>query len=155
MKLGDILLIKYKYDPISWLIRKLTKSKWNHCAIAINSISLLDYRGKSLQINPLRRYLNKRLYKVKLVRLKGISEPKANKIIDYIVNSGVKGGYFNFLLTILLIALGYKGKLPRNTCSGLIAEAFHYNGYIFAYTEDYNITPEDINRRTKDVSNEL
>jgi len=158
MKKGDILLVKYKYDPIGWIIRKVTKSNWNHACWVIDNCHVLEVRCGSVNNNHINRYLNKRFYEVKLVRIKGIKKEYMKLAIDYGMTLIKPGNYFTWLWTIVLIGFGYTGILPRHICSGLIAESLSVIDYYFRKDKspDY-ITPEDINngKRVYNVSNDL
>ncbi len=151
LQIGDILLVKYKYCLLSWLIRKLTKSNWNHCALVIHNNNILEYRGRKLELNHITKYIRKKGYEVKLLRFEGLSEKDKYNLwlMSYLIYPYIcKGGYLKLLLTLFLLSIGYKGKLPRKTCSGLIAELFEQIGYYINLKKDSSrVTPEDINKR--------
>ena len=73
MKAGDILLVKTKYEPISWIIRKVTKSNYNHVCIAFNNKLLINIRAKGIEITPLKKYKNNLIYEYKLTTAYDIS----------------------------------------------------------------------------------
>lgn len=163
MKEGDILLIKSKRCPISWLIRKFIKSNFNHVAWALDNKTLLEVKSvKGIVSTPVKYYKNKFLYRTKLLRIKNISKYRLQKALHYAVIESATNedkGYFKFLLNLLLLARKQEN-LSKPTCSGFIAEALNYVGWHF--TEDkhkhpFEITPEDINqsRRVKEVSSEF
>jgi len=152
MQTGDILLIHTKWCPISWLIRKLTKSNWNHCALVFYD-KLLDFRGHKLEYNNFSKYKNKFWYRIKLIRLQELTDKqKENLTYSALVVSYLeKQGYLRFLLTLFLLIINYKGKLPRNICSGCIVKIFELTG-IHIYWKKYSrITPEDLNKIGKEI----
>ncbi len=145
MKAGDILLIKRKYDPIGWIIRWVTNSKYNHACLAISKKHIMDIRAKTIEeIVYKERYLNDK-FEVKLVRLEELKPFDELLIIRYITNQKKRYTYLSWLISIILIFFGQKPLRP--TCSGLIAEAFAITGFHFNfYKKPYEISPEDINK---------
>lgn len=159
MKKGDILLISNRFDFIGYLIRKVIKSEWNHVAWAINDTHLIEVIGRGIIICPLTKYINKR-YRIKLVRIVGLKEEPLNQALHFALGCLRKYSYWNWVKTFTLLVFGYKGKLPRMVCSGLIALALSKIGWYFR--KDINplkITPADISQtkkmRLKKVSYEL
>jgi hypothetical protein len=144
MKAGDILLVKTKYDPISWLIRKVTNSNYNHACIAFNGKILINIRAKGMELINVNKYKLSKYHECKLLRMEKFDKRKINNVLSYLLLHDFKRFYIYWLWQGLMFLIAKKPL--KNSCSGLIAEAFHYNGHIFSYTDDYNITPEDINR---------
>ena len=159
MKLFDILLIKTKYCPISWLIRKYTHSEWNHCAFILDNKTIIDCKSIGIKIRPLKVYLNK-FYKLKLIRLNGLTKKNKRKMKYHLIfiKPLLKVNYFRFLITLWLIFINYKGKLPTYTCSGFIAICLKKIGYYIRLDKKISrITPEDINQKkgAKNVTKSL
>ena len=156
MKAGDILLVKTKYEPISWIIRKVTKSNYNHVCIAFNNKLLINIRAKGMEITPLKKYKNNLIYEYKLLRMKGITKEEINKLLANLMLKNFKRSYLTWLIKGIEFVI--MKKTFKNTCSGLIAQAFQSVGYYFRLDkEPYEITPEDINKRRlmKEVTEEL
>ena len=145
MKLGDIILVKYKLDPVALVIRIVTGSQWNHVAWALGSHSLIESTGKGIIIRPLSKYRSKWLYRTKILTLKEIS-PKDLKVALSQATTRKqqeKWAYMKLIYTMISILLGFKGN--RLTCSGFIAKALSTVGWHFLINKNpYEITPEDI-----------
>lgn len=150
MKEGDILLVSNRFDPIGFLIKKATKSKWNHVAWALSKDKLLEVKSiKGIVTTPAKHYKNKFLYRTKLLRIKKISEYRLKKAIYYAIMESLTDenkGYFKFLLNLISIARKEKHDLPKRTCSNFVAEALAYVGWQFTDIKKAEyIIPEDIN----------
>lgn len=157
MKKGDILLIKCFWDfPIGWLIRKGTKGNFNHVAWIIDKDTIMELKAKGKRITPLKKYLNKYLYKCKLVRLT-IDKDKLNQAINRAKKAQFNYPYTSALINFILIKLKITKQLPRLSCSGFIAYYLAQIGFYFNGEETWFITPKDIeiSKKVKDVSNEL
>ena len=145
MKRGDLLLVKYKFDPIGWLIRKVTNGNFNHVAWVISKKQLMEIKGKGVSINSIRKYDNKFLYETKLLRIKDLEPKKIMKAITYAISLKLKRKRFTLWKTFILLFLNSKGKLPTLTCSGIIAESLSKVNWFFSeYKSPRIITPEDI-----------
>jgi len=145
MRKGDLILVHRKFDFVSWVIRKMTKSYWNHVAICIDSNHVLEVRGHRIQASPIRKYIyNERVYECKVVRCKRLQPNDIKKAISYMIDKQEKG-YFKWLIACIMTFLNLKKELPRHTCSGLIAEAFETVGFYFKKSvKSSRITPSDI-----------
>lgn len=146
MKRGDILLIDYRRDPISWYIKRLTHSKFNHVAFVIDNERVVEARGKGIMISPIKRYKNKFFFRMKAVRPK-LDYKRLSKAVDYaIMQAGNKSSYFKFLYTLFSLKHHYFTTPRHKTCSGMIAEVLHAVGFRFRTDKNpLQITPEDIN----------
>lgn len=155
---GDILLVKYRFDPVGWIIRRFTHCQYNHVAWALNDHELIELRAKGRVITPLKKYLNKSFYKCKLVRIKDIDNYKLNKALERASKTIFDYPYSNAIINFILVKLQITKKQFRLSCSGFIAyflktEAnFYFNG-----KRTFFITPADIekSKKVEDVSNEL
>ncbi len=147
MKKGDILLVHHKLDPVAWLIRKVTKSHWNHVAWAIDSHFLIEARGCAIDTCSIKKYLNWK-YNVKLIRLKKVTKEQFKEAIRYISQFKGKRSYYGYIKTILKMLCFKNDAFIRNiTCSGLISKGLDMGGYNFIppHRKKPNlITPEDI-----------
>ena len=158
MKRGDILLLHYKIDPIGYFIRFMTRGRWNHVGVAINETEIIEYRATRMRIRPVSKFKNKFLYSYKLVR----HTTATAKQIDFVINKmrqyNTIRPYFAMLLTFMLLFFGYRGKLPRHTCSGVIAIEFAKKGIFFdSHKSPYLIFPKDLSNSKEviDVSSEF
>jgi len=151
-KIGYILLIKYKYCPIGWLIRKITHSNWNHVAWILNDKLVLEIRNGGIKITPIKRYNNK-FFETKIIKLLKIKDEDIKYILlDEIIKKKIKSYKLPIFFTMLGVLL--KIKNLRYTCSSYIASLLSKYGFYFI--KDKNplyITPEDINtsKNVKDV----
>lgn len=151
---GDLLLIKHKFDPVGWLIRKATDGNFNHIAWVINKKQIIEVQGKGASINSIRKYSNKFLYETKVLRIKDIKPEKLIEAIAYAISLKLKRKRWTLWKTFLLLFLDSKKELPTLTCSGTIAESLSKVNWFFdKRKKPRNITPEDIARcrRLKEV----
>lgn len=159
MKKGDILLVRSKLDPVAWLIRKVTKSHWNHVAWAVDTHFLIEARGRAIDKCSIKKYLNWR-YEVKLIRLKKVTKDQFKEGIEYVSQFQGKRKYLSYLKTILrMMFMEDDSRFGVLTCSGLIARGLEEAGYFFLPSHSNNpylITPEDISKvSSQNVSYEL
>lgn len=145
----DILLVHNKYDPMAWLIRKYTHSEWNHCCFILNEHEIIDCKSTGIKIRPIKRYLNKYLYKTKLMRLEGITQQDKANMYYYIsiLVPVIKTNYFKFLKTLYFLYKHNDRLLPSFTCSGFISTCLSLSTGIIIKLgkKDGRTTPEDIN----------
>jgi len=156
MKTGDILLIKGKYEIVSWIIRKVIKIDYNHVAWIINSKEIIEATGGGIFIRKINRYSNKFFFKTKILRLKGINTKKLKILLKSIKRKTKKSHYLLLWITYIMLLLKLKIKYPRMTCSGFIACHLSKIGFYFDKRKSpKNITPADIlkSRRTYEISN--
>lgn len=146
MRRGDIILVNYRFDPISWYIKQITHSQWNHVAFVIDNEKIVEGRGNGIVISSIKRYENKFFFKMKIVRPK-FDYKKINKAVDYaIMQAGKESNYFKFLYALLSLKHRYFIKPSHKTCSGMIAEVLDIIGFRFRNDKKpLQITPEDIN----------
>ena len=155
MKKGDILLINYKFDPIAYLIKLVTKSKWNHVAWALNEFMLIEVTGKGIKINPISKYLHSPLYNLKLIRLKDLSKSKIKKVSKRLLAQRGKIHYWKFFLSYFLVGFGLK-PLVKN-CSNFIFFEMRKEGYSIGKRNQKFINPEDFNsyKYATDITEEI
>lgn len=155
MRKGDILLVDYRLDPVGYLIKSYTKSKYNHVAWALNSFVLIEATGKGIKITPLSKYLHSSLYHIKLIRLTDISKAKIKKISEKLVAQRCKIPYWKFFISYFLVLFGLT-PLCRN-CSNFIYCTLKEEGYSIGKRNKRFINPEDFNsyKNAVDVTDEL
>ncbi len=157
MKPGDILLVKFRFDLVGFLIRRATKSKFNHVALAISDSQIIEGRGRGIIIVPSIRYINSPLYKTKLIRIKKLRKDQIKKIVNYAKSQIGKSSYLKWLICILMLACGNRKPRKRKTCSGFIADCFYQISIKFRGDKlPHEITPADIAEYggTKNVTQE-
>lgn len=157
IRCGDILLIKYRLDPIGFLIRLFSHCQWNHVAWFINDHELVELKATKKVITPLKRYLNKWLYKIKLVRPIYISKISLKQAITFAKSKNLHYSYLSIILAFILVKFNLSKYLQRPTCSGFIALCLYTVYWKFNDKNTALITPKDIemSKIVKDVSYEL
>jgi cell wall-associated NlpC family hydrolase len=155
IKRGDILLVHTKGSLISWLIRKFTKSYWNHVGIFVSKDNqwpkwviealgegivarpfeikyvkvIRGDRGKVLQINPSKKF------RIAIVRVKDLSYEQRKQISNKAYQWALEERRYDYLLLIIGMILhlltfrilkpGWLNIKTRFICSELIATAFN------------------------------
>lgn len=143
-KCGDILLIKTKYCLISWLVRKLTKSEFNHCALVLDKDNILDPTSNRITIKSINSYSNKLFYKRKFIKIANLNYDEKMNIINTasLVTNDFKFEWHKFIISLYRI---YKKKYPLVlTCSSFISKILIQNCHISLPKKYYLITPEDL-----------
>jgi len=157
MKRGDIILFYYKYDPIAWLIRLTTHSKWNHIGIMLHGTVILDLRATKRRTAHIRRFLHSPIYKLKLLRIKNLTHEAQERIIANIDAQPKVRIYYKLLWKFLLMFFGIPSNICNN-CAEVIAKPLREEGFDICPGKDVRlITPEDFNKSdlVEDVSGEL
>ena len=155
IKRGDILLVHTKRSLISWLIRKFTKSYWNHVGLFVSKDNQwpkwviealgegivgrpfeLKYvkvirgnRGKVIEINPSKKF------RVAIIRVKDLTYEQRKKICNKAYQWALEERRYDYLLLIIGMVLhlltfrilkpGWLNIKTRFICSELIATAFN------------------------------
>jgi uncharacterized protein YycO len=145
LKRGDIILVHYNFDLAGWLIRLYTHSYWNHASWVMDSKHLIESKRKGIIISPINKYNNNFLFKTKIVRIKKISNIKLNKAIRLAVQQRKITPYWKQIITFTFLLFDYEGRLPKPTCSGLIAQCLYKVGIKFCSKRPSRVTPADIN----------
>lgn len=145
MKPGDILLVKFRFDLVGLLIRRVTKSDFNHVALAISDTNIIEGRGRGIIIVPSLRYINNPMYKTKLIRIRNLNKDKIKKVVNYAKTQVGKSNYLKWVICILMLACGNRKPMKRKTCSGFIADCFEQIDIKFRGDKlSHEITPADI-----------
>lgn len=153
MRKGDILLVKYRFDPVGFIVCQVTKSNWNHVAWVLNDHTLIEATTNGIKEIPLKKYSSKWFFQTKLVRIPRLSQYKLNKAMQLALREKKTGSYFKLLCTFFCILFNKTTNMPRLTCSGLIAQCLNEVGWVFTSVKNpVLITPEDINKGTKEVN---
>ena len=134
IKLGDILLAR-NYGLLGWLIRKYTKSKYNHICIYIGNNLLLDTNFFGLKYRLLSDY-DKIPHKI--IRVKNISKPLTIKICKYARK--LKGRYSILSLFRLPNKVG-----ESYNCSQMVNCIYAKFGIVLS-DKFIKVTPADIER---------
>lgn len=154
MKQGDILLLYHRIDPFAWILRWLTKGRYNHIAWAINDHEIIECVGKGIVITSLEKFLTWR-WDLKLIRLKGLSKEKIKRITKRLINKQCKYNYIDYLINFIIMIL--RRRTHRTTCSNLVSYELIKENYYVTKKNFKIIVPEDFNifKHGIDVTNEL
>jgi len=146
MKRGDLILLYYKYDPIGWLIRLKTKSKWNHIGVALNETHMIDLRATKLRITHVEDFLKSSIYKIKLLRIPNLTEEAKEHLITTLEAQPAKRIYWKMLWKFFLLFFNTPSDICIS-CSEIIVKALKEKNIDLVPGKDVRlITPEDINR---------
>lgn len=141
---SHILLIKYKYDPFSWLIRKTTKSYWNHVAWILNNKLIINTGFRGLEIIP-DKFSNSLNFITQKLYIKDLTKEQEIKIVTYLLSQYPKSTFLQKFLMFISILNNYNYNFTAITCSGFIAKAIATCGLYFKNNKNIKfITPEDI-----------
>jgi len=152
---GTLILVRNK-GIVSYLIRKLTNSYWNHVGIIENEDTVIESTfGRGVARTDLIDFLNDSKAKkleFALYKIKDITEEQADTMVKFISQRvGHKYDFFQFISLFFMLIL----KITRRSepmdytskwlCSELIAECAYQAGIKFHKNIDPdNITPGDI-----------
>jgi hypothetical protein len=145
-KIGHILLIHYKYDPVAWLIRFKTKSFWNHVAWIWDDRTILECKKSGIRLTWDDVYNNKKLYITKRIKIIDLTPEKEEIINRFLINYPKKVNLLKRMISFLMLAFNSDKDLLELTCSGFIAIGCAKAGiYFHLNKKPSHITPEDIN----------
>lgn len=153
-KKGNIILINYRFDFISWLIRKICISKWNHAAFMINDEELIEVtKIGGLTITKVKKYYWKLLYIIEFFDT-NLCEKEINEVINYALYLKKNKPNTNWFINGILVLLNKPYKMTGYTCSGFVATCFSKIGFYFnKYKNPKVIFPEDIYQYFKNINN--
>jgi len=157
-QIGDILLIRYKIDPLGWIIQWFINSRWNHSTFIIDEKYLFDCTSAGNKVKPIKKYQKKFLYEIKLIRFVTLTDEEKVRIYKKVIelSSFKKPGDPLFVLALIQVAL--KKKPIINVCSGTVAYFFKSIGINLVKNKPYYlVSPEDLNqlKDSIDVTHEL
>lgn len=141
---GDIILFYYKYDPIAWLIRTFTKSKWNHIGVALHGTVILDLRATKKRTAHIKRFKS-HIYKLKVLRIKNATREVKEAIIANINAQPKIRIWRRMLWKFFLMFFGIPSNICKN-CTEVIAQPMREHGYDICPDKDVRLfSPEDFN----------
>jgi hypothetical protein len=157
MHQGDILLTSYHFDPLSCIIRMGTKSQWSHISWILNKKEAISAHGTGVRIEKIKKFKNKFLYTVKVIRLKHLSSKQIRIVSRKLCKQQNHYNYFKFVLNLFHLLFTHKRKYNIPTCAFLIASELMRVGYYIKKNNLKYIVPEDFNRskRSRDITNEF
>jgi len=146
MKRGDIILFRYNFEPIAWYIRIMCRSKWNHVGMALNETIILDLRATKKRTTHIKRFKNKKIYRLKVLRVKNLTREAQEHTIDMINAQPKVRIWRKMLIKFFLMFFG----IPSNicySCTEIIVKPLKEKGFDLCPKKDVRlVTPEDINR---------
>ena len=143
LQTGDIILLRTRLYPLSWFIRYMSESYWNHTAIVLTTFeSLPGYQAvlvaealdDGIEIHRIQRFFNNSLYEVGVKRFSGLTAQDRDNITGYIL-SQVDAPYAWRRLSSALFAIIF-GRLYRIftyldthkfTCSNFVQKVFYFS----------------------------
>lgn len=139
MKAGDIVFVHGK-GIVSWLIRKVSKGEYNHCAIAISDQLVFESEWNSgVRIRNINAY-KKKGAEIKVIPME-VTEKQVNHLYQ-ICNSYVSAKFYDwkqitklFFKYTLHINFKWKNTRQKVICSELCAMVMLDTGMV----NDYNI----------------
>jgi len=144
---GDIIAVHTFFAILSWLIRRLTRSMWNHVVIYVGNGLMVEALGKGVLLRQVCIYEGRRRrWKVAAFRpacSKAIREKAARLCLDAV---GLKYDYWlvwGILRAIRNYRLDRKNEFDhasRFGCSELIAKKYHDAGYDLFNTQTIHLS---------------
>jgi len=137
LKLGDILLVR-NYGLLGLYIRKMTKSKYNHCCIYIGRGIVVDTDLWGVRYRRITAYNS---IPHKLLRVKNIPKKTLHKICKYARTLTNTGKRYN-----ILSLFGIKSELGKTyNCSQMINSVYAKFSIILS-DKFITVSPADIER---------
>src|SRR4030042_2656840 len=152
---GDILLI-CNYNPISKYIRWLTKGRYNHVGIFVDSENVVESKYRGVELTPFQVFKDdqdvRKISEHKVVRVKNITTKQIEEVVNWTRERiGDCYDYWQLITLWFFLILKTARKIEpidvrfRWLCSELVAEAFYQADINFNVNIDPdNITPADI-----------
>ena len=157
---GDILLVHSRFNLVGWLIRKITKSYWNHVAWAVSHDIVIESISSGVQLSPVTKYKYEDPKYVRVLRFYPDHITREQIDMSLAVATTHIGDKYDFpkiLQLLWLMIIGMRRELDlkdidsRFICSELVAEPL-YRIAKFQFVDDVpyeNIIPKDIDRSRK------
>jgi hypothetical protein len=157
---GDILLVHSRFSLAGWLIRKITKSYWNHVAWAVSRDTVIESLSSGVRLSPASKYRCDDPSRVKVLRIYPdhiTAEHLDMALTLAATHLGDRYDYPKILRLLVLMAMGVRrtvelGDWPhRFICSELVAGPLDKVAK-FRFVDDVpveNIVPKDIDRSRK------
>jgi len=146
IKRGDLILLYYRFDPIAWLIRRKTHSKWNHIGVALHGTKIIDLRATKLRYAKISRFTKSCIYKIKILRIKNLTPEIREHLINTLAKQSEIRHYFKMLWKFFLMFFNIPTDICLS-CSEVIAQALREKNIDICSGKDVRlITPEDFNK---------
>ena len=142
---GDILLV-HSSSIQSKLIQISTKSWWNHCAIAVSAVVLVEAVGSGVKTAPIDSYAALPADATRWIDTGRTDGQRALAVAYALSRVGRKYNRVEISSIALGIVSGWKftfGVDGADICSGLVGEALERAGVTFS-KDGQNLTPADL-----------
>jgi uncharacterized protein YycO len=156
MKIGYGILV-HSRGWMSRVIRRFTKSYWNHVAISLGGYDIVEAGWRGVRLHNLRRY-DKRGVELKVFKVKNVPDKKRYKAALFAATKcNLKYDYLQLLLIGVLLKLNRPNWAKRLAkalnkatksyiCSEVYYEAWLMVGEVLCPGKDISeITPADLN----------
>ena len=149
MKIGDLVLIRYKHNI--WFKRARAQIKWDSVAWVIDKNYVVEVTSIGIQKVHIKKFRDEREYEVQMYRLKNITKEQIQLAQEFIIKRC--DTHYNWMQSVLhkVLCLVKRPKLVPiriksvYTSAGLISESLNYQGWRFhGEKHPKNISPEDI-----------
>ena len=96
LQAGDIILLHTRFHALSWLIRFISKSYWNHVAIVLttfedlpgfHSVLVAEAAEDGIEIHRMQKFLDNGLYDFGVKRVAGLSKEDRDNLTGYILSN--------------------------------------------------------------------
>lgn len=145
MKIGDVVLRKHKFCPVSLWIRFFTKGNYSHAMIAIDDKHVLEV-SSSKKITAIEKYKKSWWYEVKFFRPINLDVKRLKKVLKKEMSYEFKRTYGTFKFMLLRYAL-FNRKIDNWTCSAYVAFCLEKAGwkindkyYLEVYPSDFEFS---------------
>jgi uncharacterized protein YycO len=138
-QIGDILMVRNK-GPLSWIIRFITRSDWNHCGIFVSSNTIVEATFRGVFKSDIEKFTEKRnrfelFYEV--FRVRNIKQTETSTAGAFALSKvGAKYDEVQLARMFLMYVLHIprRIRIPDSDikwiCSELVAQAFEKAGII-------------------------
>jgi len=151
---GDLILVKHR-SLLGRLIRKITKSNFNHVGIFIDDDRVIEAKFSGVVVTPfatLQRAKRRDILDFEVYRIKNVKKEQIEIMVNFIGSQvGRKYDFVQFFSLGLMLLFHITRRVEpidirrRWICSELVAEGAYLAGIRFHENIDPdNITPEDI-----------
>jgi uncharacterized protein YycO len=149
---GDVLLLRSK-SFLSWVIRKLTRGHYSHCAVFTSPDTLVEATFDGVYCSPLSKFLDDKTLTIEVRRVEGLTQEEADRIVSFVREQcgcdydllQVIGLFFTTIFhTSKIMLFNVDGEW---LCSELVSVAFFSAGvnlFDLSKVNIYNITPTDL-----------
>lgn len=143
LQTGDIILLRTKFHPLSWFIRTMSKSYWNHTAIVLTTFELLpgyqsvlvaEALDHGIEIHRIQKFFDNGTYDIGVKRFPRLTQEDRYNIMGYVLSQvdtpyawrRLSGALFSILLGRFYRAATYIDRRTY-TCSNFVQKTFYFS----------------------------